>query len=224
VRDALELGQPSHALELLDRLWGNDLSREDCWFLRGQALYGLQRFLDAGRISAEGLERAPQSVALLYLLCNCEAQLNDLAAAEHALVRALALLPGNMLLVCRYVHLLARQGRLAEAEAQLERATLLDPDFPLVEQERRFLATLAGSGGVTTDEQIGALIRESADPYGRAPLALSLLGPVPRPSAPTAAAGDPRPGALRIPAAPPWLVPAAAAAAALTLLLRWLPG
>jgi hypothetical protein len=113
---------------------------------------------------------------LLYLLCNCEARLGHFGAAEDAIVRALTLLPDHPLLLCRYAHLLAQAGRLDEAQGLLRLAEAVAPGYAMVEQERQFVATLSGHGGVSADEQIGALIRESADPYARPSLGAALLG------------------------------------------------
>lgn len=174
VREALAMGHPQQALELLDRIWSRDVTREDAWFLRGQALYELQRYLEAGQVTQQGIQRNPRSAALYYLLCNCETQLNHLEAAEVAIRSALGLLPENGLLRARYAHLLVRLGRLDEAREQLDLADVYAPGHPIVGQERKFLAAVT-SGPSAAEEKVSALLHEATDPYARAPLGLSLL-------------------------------------------------
>jgi hypothetical protein len=60
VREAIESGHPDSALRLLDQLWSADLTPEDCWYLRGQALYDLSRFTEAGQVTQRGLTHRPQ--------------------------------------------------------------------------------------------------------------------------------------------------------------------
>jgi tetratricopeptide (TPR) repeat protein len=184
IREALESGHPTSALELLDQLWTSDLSREDCWYLRGQALYELKRFEDAGDVAGQGLARVPRSVVLYYLLSNCELQLHNLAGAERAILGALALLPEHPLLLCRYAHLLAREGRLDEAERVLGHAVAAAPDHPLVEQERAALhagSLIPHQSSGTADAR---LIESSIDPYGRSAMGLALLACAPATSIP----------------------------------------
>jgi tetratricopeptide (TPR) repeat protein len=171
VRDALEAGHTGAALELLDRLWSAELSREDCWYLRGQALYELKRYREAGDVAGRGLERLPRSVALLFLLSNCELKLQNLAGAERAILDALALVPEHPVLLCRYAALLVRSGRTEEASRLLDRADGVAPDHPLVLLERAAQAAAGlGTGG---EPQI---IESQVDPYVRAGVGLSLLG------------------------------------------------
>lgn len=174
--DALEAGHTGAALELLDRLWSEELSREDCWFLRGQALYELKRFREAGDVAGRGLERLPRSVALLFLLSNCELKLHNLAGAERAILDALALVPEHPVLLCRYAALLVRAGRTDEAARLLERAAGLAPDHPLVLLERaaQMPAALAASGEPPLGDP--PLLEARVDPYARVGIGLSLLG------------------------------------------------
>jgi len=176
VRDALEAGHTGAALELLDRLWSAELSREDCWYLRGQALYELKRFREAGDVAGRGLERLPRSVALLFLLSNCELKLRNLAGAERAILDALALVPEHPVLLCRYAALLVRAGRTEEAARLLERADAAAPDHPLVLLERagQTAAALAAHGEPPLGEP--PLIESRVDPYARVGVGLSLLG------------------------------------------------
>ena len=171
VRDALEAGHTGAALELLDRLWSAELSREDCWYLRGQALYELKRFQEAGEVAGRGLERLPRSVALLFLLSNCELKLHNLAGAERAILDALALVPEHPVLLCRYAALLVRAGRTDEAARLLERADGVAPDHPLVLLER---AAQGAAAHVASGEP--PVIESRVDPYARVGVGLSLLG------------------------------------------------
>ncbi|MDX2193397.1 MAG: hypothetical protein NW201_08575 [Gemmatimonadales bacterium] len=174
IREALTMGQPGEALELLDGIWQKAVTREDAWFMRGQALYELQRFLEAGEITQQGIEKHPNSGALYYLLCNCETQLNHLDAAERAILQALRILPENALVRARYAHLLVRMDRVAEAAEQLKLAEAIAPGHPVLAQERKFLAAVT-SGPFGQQNKVGALLHEATDPYARSALGLSLL-------------------------------------------------
>lgn len=176
VRDALESGKPDAALGLLDELWSADVTREDCWYLRGQALYELERFAEAGEVAGQGLARAPRSAALLFLLSNCELELSNLPGAERAIAGALALLPEHPVLLSRYAELLARAGRLDEAGDLLERAAAAAPGHPLVAH-----AQVAPSAARSPrSDDVASVIGAGPDPYGRAALGLSLLTPAAR--------------------------------------------
>jgi len=189
VRDALEAGHAGAALELLDRLWSAELSREDCWFLRGQALFELKRYREAGDVARRGLERLPRSVALLFLLSNCELKLQNLAGAERAILDALALVPEHPVLLCRYAALLVRSGGTEEAFRQLDRADGVAPDHPLVLLER---AAQAAAGLATSGEP--QIIESQADPYARAGVGLSLLGLAAAPGGTASPSGAPGEG------------------------------
>jgi tetratricopeptide (TPR) repeat protein len=173
VREAIESGHPDSALRLLDQLWSADLSREDCWYLRGQALYQLSRFQEAGQVTQQGLIHRPQSIALLFLLCSCELKLNNLPGAERAILEAIGLFPDHPVLLCRYANLLARAGRTDEARRLLDQAENAAPGYPLIELERKHLRMLA------EHRQTGAaspVIDNRPDVYARPSIGLSLLG------------------------------------------------
>jgi tetratricopeptide (TPR) repeat protein len=174
VRDALEEGHPEAALKLLDPLWSAELAREDCWFLRGQALYQLKRFAEAGDVAEQGLARLPHSVALRYLLASCELSLGHGAGAERAILAALALAPDEPVLLCRLAGLLGRAGRGDEAGRLLRRAAAVAPGHSLVAHERLSLAAPAAdqAGPAPTTE-------DRAAPYTRAGIGLSLLAAPP---------------------------------------------
>ena len=77
----LEIGQPRRALEALERLAGAQAENPYVWFLRGQALYELEQYQEAAGAASAGLRLGPEYVPLLYLRCNCEDKLGNLAAS-----------------------------------------------------------------------------------------------------------------------------------------------
>lgn len=165
-------GRPGAALELLDGLWSADLALEDCWHLRGQSLYDLGRIGEAAQVTGQGLARAPRSVALLFLLSNCESALGNPSGAERALLGALALESEQPVLLSRYAELLVHAGRTDEAAGLLARAELAAPGHPLVEHARLALSDAEARAGD------GVTRSEGPDPYARAGIGLSLLMPV----------------------------------------------
>jgi tetratricopeptide (TPR) repeat protein len=213
VKDALESGHPGAALELLDRLWTADLAREDCWYLRGQLLYELKRFAEAGEVAGQGLARVPGSVALLYLLGNCELKLNNIAGAEKAIRDALALAPEHPVLLCRLAELLTRSGRLDEATTLVARAATAAPTHPLVAHERGALQAAR-----ERDATMPSIIENAPDAYGRAAIGMLLLGATP-------AAVAPKFGAEAVGGWWLWAVGAGLVGAviALALLGHWVP-
>jgi thioredoxin-like negative regulator of GroEL len=180
VRDALEEGHPEVALRLLDPWWSAGQNREECWCLRTQALYQLKRFAEAGDVAEQGLARLPDSVALRYLLANCELSRGDGPGAERAMRAALALAPDQPVVLCRLAEWLGRTGRGEEAGRLVRRAAAAAPGHPLVAHEQLALARAPGH-----PPDPAAPGDRLAEPYTRAGIALSLVAapPAVRPAA-----------------------------------------
>ncbi len=173
-RHYLAVGQPARALAALDGLAGDALNDTLVSALRGQALYELDRYDEAAAIARAGLAHTPESIALLYLLCNCEAQLGDLAAAERAILSALRLDPEDPDLLCRYAHLVAMAGQLAKAERLVDEAARLDPDAPAVARARVALAYVRADDRAVDRQSRQLLMADPDDDYGHRMLGVAM--------------------------------------------------
>ena len=83
---------------------------------------------ESDRVAGEGLERAPQSVALRFLQSVAKSLTGDLAGARAALVPTLETAPGHPVLVAQQVILQTRQGRGSATVDLLDRLDLLGWD------------------------------------------------------------------------------------------------
>ena len=151
----VEIGRPERALEVLAGLDGETAGDPRAQVLRVYALYGTERYGDAWRAARDALEDDPESVELLYALSLASEELGDLAAAEAAILAALAGLPEDVQLLCQYASVLMRGGQLDKAERLLEEAAARDPESPDVLQQRLALAYLRAD-----DRQVEALSQE----------------------------------------------------------------
>ena len=97
-------------------------------WLRGAAHLGLEDNDRAADAAREGLVDEPDDADLLYLLSIAEKQREELAAAEHAILAALALEPSNPELLAQYADVLLRAGQLDKAERVLGHAANAGPD------------------------------------------------------------------------------------------------
>lgn len=140
----LEIEQPRRALDVLERLADADLEDPALWALRARALHALSRHADAARAAREGLARDPQSVLLLYLLCDAEAEQGNAAAAERAILECLRVDPESAPALCRYAMLVAKAGQIDKAARLIEEATRIDPESGGVARARMVLAYLQG--------------------------------------------------------------------------------
>lgn len=164
-RRLVEVGQPAGALEALERISGGDLENPEIWELRAHALYDLERYPQAERAALAGLEREPESIPLLLVLCNVLDHRDDLAGAERALLTALELEPDDPILLARYAHLCAKGRQLDKAERLVEAASARDPDQPYVRHARALLAYLLGRDKDMAAESRAALAEDPEDVY-----------------------------------------------------------
>lgn len=141
-RRFIEIGRPERALEALSALEPEVASSREAMWLRGAAHLGLGDNDRAAESAREGLVDEPDDVDLLYLLSIAEKQREDLAAAEHAILAALAVEPANPELLAQYADVLLRAGQLDKAERVLGHATNAGPDSAPVLQTRIMLAYL----------------------------------------------------------------------------------
>ena len=141
-RRFIEIGRPEHALEALSGLDPAVAASGEAMWLRGAAHLGLEDNDRAADAAREGLVDEPDDADLLYLLSIAEKQREDLAAAEHAILAALALEPASPELLAQYADVLLRAGQLDKAERVLGHAAKAGPDSAPVLQTRIMLAHL----------------------------------------------------------------------------------
>lgn len=114
-RAALVRRDPVAALTALDRVWQGADQVEEGWYLRSGALAALGLAGEGATVAARGLERAPRSRALRFVLSLSRAVTGDLAGAREALQSALDDAPDDPVLLAQLAVLLERQGRSDDA-------------------------------------------------------------------------------------------------------------
>lgn len=187
--EALERGQPRVALQLLDLAWHAFGRDELAWVVRSDALFRLGRDVDASGVAARGLADVPRSLALRALLAAAAERLGEPGIAGQALRDALALAPGDPVLLRRLAAL--EQGAApvagpvhghADAAAALPLAdlhALLAPDV----RARALRGGPAGEGAVVPGAAAGLVpwllgVRPAVSPAATIRLALVGAGAV----------------------------------------------
>ena len=140
----VEIGQPSRALELLDRADGEALESLEFWRLRALAHHYLEQWEATMTVALQGLARDPHNVPLLFLAADAEAEMDHLAEAERTILAALALDAEHPGLLCAYARIVARGGQLDKAERLVDEASRIDPEDTEVLRTRTLLALLRG--------------------------------------------------------------------------------
>jgi tetratricopeptide (TPR) repeat protein len=138
----VEIGRPELALQTLAGLDGDTAAHPYALLLRGRALCEMERFDDAAQAARDGLADAPADIALLYLLSVAEEGRGDLAAAEAAVLAALAEEPDDAVLLCQYARVLMHGGALDKAERVLDKPDAAEPGSTGVLTNRVSLAYL----------------------------------------------------------------------------------
>lgn len=138
----VEIGRPHEALEALGGLDAEAARTPYAVRLRGFAHFGAQEWDEAAEVARDGLEDEPEDEGLLYLLSLAEEQRGDLAAAEGAILAALAQESEQPELLAQYADVLMRAGQLDKAGQVLGHAAAGDPDSPDVLGSRISLAYL----------------------------------------------------------------------------------
>ena len=87
----------------------------------------MERFDDAARAARDGLADAPADIALLYLLSVAEEGRADLAAAEAAVLAALAEDSDDAVLLCQYARVLMHGGSSTRPDGSSTRPTRPSP-------------------------------------------------------------------------------------------------
>jgi tetratricopeptide (TPR) repeat protein len=141
-RRYIQIGRPERALESLATLDSELATDPEARRLRGYALLALDDFDGAADAARDGLDDAPGSVELLYLLSLAEERRGDVAAAEAAILAALEDDADDPQLLCQYADVLMRAGLLEKSERVLDAAARSDPDSVEVLEARISLAYL----------------------------------------------------------------------------------
>jgi tetratricopeptide (TPR) repeat protein len=170
----LTIRNPHKALEILSGAESDSIDDYYFWYLLGFSYYSLERYPDADRAAKKGLSIHAESIDLLLLLCNIQTKLNNLAAAERAILSALRQLPDHPVLLCRYASLVASDRQLDKAEKLVEEAARSDPDSPVVTRTRAWIAYLRGNDKDAAQGFQEALAAEPEDDSSLFLLGLSL--------------------------------------------------
>jgi tetratricopeptide (TPR) repeat protein len=140
----LEQGNPTRALETLDRAQGGVLEIPSYWFHRAWALNDLKRYQEGAMAAQKGLALNPDNVWMLFILALNQEKLDKLADAEISVLNALRLAPENPLLLTYYANLVAKAGQWDKAERLQAEAERIDPTNSIVVRNRTKLAFIRG--------------------------------------------------------------------------------
>jgi len=142
---ALHLVQMKRPQEALKKL-GEAFDPEDPWewWLRGVALFDLDREAEAAEAVQRGLALDPESTQLLAMLARCRLYLRDLGSAEDAILGALRLDAEDADNLALYAHIVAAAGQFEKAKKLLERARRIDPENEAAMRMQSFLAAARG--------------------------------------------------------------------------------
>lgn len=138
----LQIKRPEEALKKLAEAFDPEDPWE--WWLRGVALFDLDREQEAIEAVGHGLAIDPEATELLALLARCRLSLRDLAGAEEAILAALRLDPEDPENLSLYAHIVAADGQFEKARKLLERARMLDPENEAAMRMQSFLAAARG--------------------------------------------------------------------------------
>lgn len=132
----LELGQPAHALELLDQALTLEPDDVSAWCHQGQALAALARPAEALDRFDRALALAPGHRAALYQRALMLASVQRLPEALQAADALLALEPANEAALWLRADALNRLDRHAEALAAYDRLLVLNPTLDRAATQR----------------------------------------------------------------------------------------
>ena len=167
-RAALVRRQPADTLRALNDVWPRAQYSEEAWYLRAGALTAMGMPVEADDVAAEALEERPTSLALRYAQSLARTVHGDLAGARSVLGPALDRAPDVPVLRAHLAHLLARQGRVTDAENELRVLARYFPGHPAVTWAeglvRRERTTQLREGSVRAEEPMAADVPAAAAP------------------------------------------------------------
>jgi tetratricopeptide (TPR) repeat protein len=125
-RHLVALGRFAEALEKL----GQSFDAEDSlfWWLRGVALFGLDRIDEALDAARSGLRVEPESALLLDLTALCHSSRGELIEAEEAVLAALRTDAEDAELLALYALIVAKAGQIEKARKLVAQARRVDPE------------------------------------------------------------------------------------------------
>ncbi|MEN6371603.1 MAG: tetratricopeptide repeat protein [Armatimonadota bacterium] len=139
-RHYLEMDNYSKALDTLENLPEMLLNDSEHWVIRGHALYGLKHYKKAAEAAITGLSYYPEDPQLLYLHCLCQDRMHNLEEAERAILALLSGDPGSPQYICRYAYMAAEAGQLDKADALIDEALRIVPDYSWAMEMRVMLS------------------------------------------------------------------------------------
>jgi tetratricopeptide (TPR) repeat protein len=194
-RAALVKRQPADTLRALNDVWPRAQYSEEAWYLRAGALTAMGMPVEADDVAAEALEERPTSLALRYAQSLARTVHGDLAGARSVLGPALDRAPDVPVLRAHLAQLLARQGRVTDAENELRILARYFPGHPAITWAeglvRRERTTKLRDGSVRAEEPGGEGSAARPQAAASATTATPASPPTPAPSAPSAAPATP---------------------------------
>lgn len=125
-RHLIALRRPAEALEKLKESF--DAEDPLFWWVRGLALFALNRLDEALDAAKSGLRVDPESALLLDLTARCHSARGDLAAAEQAVLAALRVDAEDAEMLALYALIAAKAGQLEKAKKLVAQARRVDPE------------------------------------------------------------------------------------------------
>ena len=171
----LGTGRPDRTIEALEQLPGDEALSPYALLVRGRALLALDRDAEARAVAQRAVSVTPDDAGLWSLLADACAALDDLPAAEHAVLAALRLRPDSADLMADYARVLAQAGQDDKADRVLRRAAELDPESSQVADARTFLALARGDDRVALQAAQQALARDPGSVAAQSMLGVTSL-------------------------------------------------
>ena len=169
-RGALLRNLPGDALAALDQIWDGASRTEEGWYLRSGALTVLGLPVESERVSQEGLNVRPSSVALRFLQSLARVAVGDFTGARSTLQQAQQRTPDDVLLHVQQAIVQAKLGDTGGAELVLQRAARTSPAHPALDY---------GRSGVRLASSDATRQRSRATPMGTTPVGATSVGGCP---------------------------------------------
>jgi tetratricopeptide (TPR) repeat protein len=169
----MEQGNPTRALEILDKATGDIHAHWRYWYYRAWALERLKRFTEGMETARRGLWVAPEEPALFWMLALHQDGAGQIDHARGTLWRGLQRHPDNIFLLTESAWLAARLWKWEEANQYQQRAEQIDPAGRMIRRNQLRLAALRND---TAEIRRVAKVVLAEEPENS--LALYLLGVV----------------------------------------------